>query len=303
MGVADLKVDHVAVLRRFSRTFTRDLGVLEEHFLGRDRPLGAARVLWELGAAGGDVADLRQRLDLDSGYLSRLLRRLEADGLIVVEPSPVDGRRRRAVLTDLGTLEWLELDHRSDLAAAGLAEHLPASAAARLVRLLDEADRLLRLSSLRFEEVDRGDPRAIAALASYMSELGRRFPGGFDAAAANRADADRLADRGAHLVLGLVGADVVACGALHHLDDTAVEVKRMWVDGGWRGLGLGGRLLDHLEKLAADAGAGVVRLDTNRVLTEAIAMYRARGYVEIARYNDNPDAHHWFERRIGPPDP
>jgi GNAT superfamily N-acetyltransferase len=72
----------------------------------------------------------------------------------------------------------------------------------------------------------------------------------------------------------------------------------MWVHDDWRGMGLGGRMLRALEQAAVDRGHTVVRLDTNRVLTPAIAMYRRAGYTEISRYNDNPYAHHWFEKHL-----
>ena len=87
-------------VRRFNRTVTQRVGALEDAFLSRDRPLGQARVLWEIGPDGRDVRELRARLDLDSGYLSRLLRSLESDGLVVVEPNGADGRVRTARLTD-----------------------------------------------------------------------------------------------------------------------------------------------------------------------------------------------------------
>ena len=74
------------------------------------------------------------------------------------------------------------------------------------------------------------------------------------------------------------------------------EIKRLWVDPSVRGLGLGRRLLVSLEQRAAEAGSPIVRLDTNRVLTQAIAMYRAEGYREVPPFNENPYAHHWFEK-------
>ena len=83
-------------VRRFNRTVTQRIGVLNDAYLSRNRPLGQARVLWEIGEAGGEVRALRERLDLDSGYLSRLLRALEADGLVEVEADGSDARVRTA---------------------------------------------------------------------------------------------------------------------------------------------------------------------------------------------------------------
>jgi GNAT superfamily N-acetyltransferase len=76
------------------------------------------------------------------------------------------------------------------------------------------------------------------------------------------------------------------------------EILRMWVDRPHRGLGIGARLLDALEARAAALGHETVRLYTNRSLTEAIAMYRRRGYAEIPRYNEDPNATHWFEKHL-----
>jgi DNA-binding MarR family transcriptional regulator len=86
-------------VRRFNRTVTERVGALNDHFLGLERPLGEARLLWEIGLDGCEVRRLRSRLGLDSGYLSRLLRALEAAGLIDVAVSESDRRTRVARLT------------------------------------------------------------------------------------------------------------------------------------------------------------------------------------------------------------
>src|SRR3954468_12517615 len=88
-------IDEVARVRRFNRTVTQRIGALDDHYLSRGRSLGEARVLWEIGEAGCDVRALRSRLDLDAGYLSRLLRSLESDGLVTVGTSPTDRRGGR----------------------------------------------------------------------------------------------------------------------------------------------------------------------------------------------------------------
>ena len=75
--VRKITPDGVALVRRFNRTVTERIGALEESFLGRDRPLGASRLLWEVGEDGADLHELRDQLGLDSGYASRLVRRLE----------------------------------------------------------------------------------------------------------------------------------------------------------------------------------------------------------------------------------
>src|SRR3954453_8331533 len=117
---------HAAQVRSFNRTVTQRMGVLEEEYLGHRRSLGASRLLWEIGdqatqatpAAGAvDVRALRARLGLDSGYLSRLLRGLEREGLVVVRPAAGDRRVRSATLTAAGRAERAELDRLSDALA------------------------------------------------------------------------------------------------------------------------------------------------------------------------------------------
>src|SRR3954466_6645071 len=112
-----MQIDHV---RRFNRTVTERVGVLHDHYLGRDRPIGEARLLWEIGEQGKDVRRLRERLGLDSGYVSRLLRSLEAEGLVTVEPQPQDRRVRTVRLTEAGRAERFVLDARSDELAGSL---------------------------------------------------------------------------------------------------------------------------------------------------------------------------------------
>jgi len=104
----------ISQVRRFNRTATQRVGALQDEFLGRGRPLGEARVLWEIGPAGRDVRSLRAELGLDSGYLSRLLRSLESAGLVTVESSDADRRVRLAQLTEAGLAERRTLDQRSD---------------------------------------------------------------------------------------------------------------------------------------------------------------------------------------------
>ena len=92
----------------------------------------------------------------------------------------------------------------------------------------------------------------------------------------------------------------MGCGAVKFKGKQPAEFKRMWIAKEARGLGLGRRLLVELENHARDAGAPAARLETNRELKEAIAMYRKAGYVEIEPFNDELYAHHWFERKLRP---
>src|ERR1700751_2597572 len=170
--------DPVAVVRRFNRSYTQRIGVLEDSFLGLGMPLGPARLLFEIGAAPATTLALRERLSLDSGYLSRLLRRLEADGLIRVLPDPGDRRRRQVTLTEAGRERWRELERRSDDQARLIVDPLTQRQRERLARALSEADLLVRAATVRFELVDPASPVARDVVGRYFAEIGRRF--GFD---------------------------------------------------------------------------------------------------------------------------
>lgn len=285
----------MAALRHFNRAWSQRVGLLEESFLGSGRPLGPSRALFEIGPAGVAVGELRERLGLDAGYVSRLLRRLEREGLVTTSPDSSDARRRRAVLTGPGLDAWHDLERRSDDIAGRIMEPLSPSKRARLAEALRTADGLVRAATVALVEVDPASAPAQTALAAYFAELDASFPGGFDPG-----DPDLASYRRPHgrFVVALSDGQAVACGAIQRLSDAIAEIKRMWVATSWRGQGLAGRMLCHLEALASADHHSVVRLDTNSNLTDAIAMYRHAGYREIARYNDNPFAEHWFEKPL-----
>src|ERR1700680_1485400 len=114
----------ISQVRRFNRIVTQRVGALNDRFLARDRSLGEARLLWEIGAEGRDVRALRNQLELDSGYMSRLLRSLEAAGLVTVGSKNTDKRVRVARLTASGSAERAVLDQRSEELAASLLKPL-----------------------------------------------------------------------------------------------------------------------------------------------------------------------------------
>ena len=144
-------------VRSFNRTVTQRVDALDDHFLALDRPLGESRLLWEIGERGCEVRRLRAALDLDSGYVSRLLRSLEADGLIAVDPSPADKRVRTAHLTGPGVRERVELDRRADELAWSLLAPLDEHHRERLVAAMGEVERLLTAALVQFEVVDPTD--------------------------------------------------------------------------------------------------------------------------------------------------
>ena len=288
----------VAAVRRFNRAVTQRVGALDDAFLARGRSLGHSRLLWEIGEGGAELRDLRARLDLDSGYLTRLLHALEASGLVAVAATPGDARSRTAVLTDAGVRERRELDRLSDAQAESLLAPLTDLQRRRLVEAMAVVERLLDASAVDFAVVDPADPDARAAVGQYVAELAQRFDAGFDLDTTLPLDDEALRAPSGLLVLARLHGEAVGLGGLKLLEARVGEIKRVWVSPAARGLGLGRRLLADLEARARDHGCASVRLDTNRALTEAIALYRSAGYREVDRFNDEPYAHHWFVKDL-----
>ncbi len=149
--------------------------------------------------------------------------------------------------------------------------------------------------------IDPAHPHAQHCLNAYFAELNRRFETGFDPTAGISATEQELRPPAGLLLVAMREGNPVGCGALKFHGAEPTELKRMWVDESARGLGLGRRLLSELERHAALYGARIVRLETNKSLVEAISLYRSAGYVEVARFNDEPYADHWFEKRLTGP--
>ena len=285
-------------VRSFNRTVTQRIGVLQDEYLARGRPLGASRVLWEVGKAPVDVRALRARLDLDSGYLSRLLRALEGEGLVAVEPGATDRRVRTVRLTDAGRAERAVLDRESDALAESLLAPLGDGQRERLVEAMSVVERLLTAGLVA---VAVEDPRGAAArfcLDAYAAELDATFEGGFDTARSRPVDPAELTPPRGLLLVARLHSEPIACGALKLPSGEPAEIKRLWVAPGARRLGVARRVLAELEAQAREAGADVVRLDTNRALRAATTLYRSSGYTEVPAFNDEPYAHHWFEKRL-----
>ena len=290
--------DQVRQVRSFNRTVTQRIGALNGRFLGRGRPLGEARLLWEIGTEGCEVRSLRSRLGLDSGHASRLLRALEADGLVRVEASPADRRIRVARLTRAGLSERALLDRRSDDLAASMLDGLDPTRRDQIVAAMRTVERLLITATTEIRTVDPADRDARRCVRAYFAELDRRSDAGFDPAAGISAEPHELVPPAGRFLIAYLNGEPVGCGAVKHHPDAPSEIKRMWVAEPARGLGIARRLLAELEAWAVHSGATTARLETNRALVEAIALYRSAGYVEVPPFNDEPFAHHWFEKRL-----
>jgi DNA-binding MarR family transcriptional regulator/GNAT superfamily N-acetyltransferase len=291
-GVNDRPVQDLARLRRFNRLLTRRIGLLDERYLGSALPFTQARLLYEIALlAPLGTHHLRRLLAVDAGALSRGLAALEARGLARREPEAGDARQRRVRVTPRGRRLLATLDGRADARAASLAG-LRGPERRRLVDAIDEARRLVLGAVVRIERRPTQDADLRAAQAAYLAELARRF-----AHPVNAWNQGALAAETSLLVVD--GRRPVGCGVLREIEPRVGEIKRMWLHPDVRGLGLGARLLRELEAAARRAGDREIRLDTNEHLPEAIALSRRAGYHRVPRYNDNPDATHFFAKRFG----
>jgi DNA-binding MarR family transcriptional regulator/GNAT superfamily N-acetyltransferase len=285
-------------IRSFNRIVAESIGAIDDHFLGRGRPMGESRLLWEIGVEGADIRALRARLNLDSGYVSRTLASLERQKLVAIVTHEEDRRVRRACLTRQGLTERAELERLSDAVALRSLEPLGDEQRRKLIAAMSEVERLLRASLVQFALEDPASDDARWCFEQYFRELDERFDGGFDPSLSLSADVDELtAPKGALIVARLHGKSI-GCVALKFHKKAPAELKRMWVCSSARGIGVGRRLLAEAEKRARRAKAPSIRLETNRSLREAISLYRQSGYVEVAAFSAEAYAHHWFEKRL-----
>lgn len=287
-----MEADPIDRIRDFNRFYTRRLGLLTDHYLGMDRELGPSRLLWEIQDRAG-VGELRERLGLDSGYLSRMLRSLEGQGLIRVVRHHTDGRARVAELTEAGRRERAALGDRSRAGIEAMLAGLTSAEQADLVAAQDRVRCLMRLAAVTIEPVAADDPQARDCLRRYAAELAVRFPEGYD-----ERTLTPPGEIDGSLLLAREEDRPAGCGVWVHLAPDVAEIRHLWVSAQARGLGLGRRLLRRLESDAAAHGVTTVRLGTHRALSEAGALYRVAGYREIEPYGSSPYNQLCFERQL-----
>ncbi len=294
-----MNTDDIEQVRSFNRIVAEAIGATDDQFLGRGRPMAESRLLWEIGHDGADLRDLRARLNLDSGYLSRMLSSLQRQGMVGVQTDPADQRVRRAGLTSAGLAERVELDRLSDEVALRVLDPLSDRQRSSLLAAMSEVERLLQPCLVRFAIEDPTSDDARWCFEQYFAELDQRFDAGFDPSLSLSADADELTPPAGALILARLHGKPVGCVAIKLHGKAPAELKRMWVSPSGRGLGLGRQLLVEAERQAREMGASKIRLETNRTLSEAIRLYRHAGYVEVQAFSDEPYAHHWFEKKLG----
>ena len=226
------------------------------------------------------------------------MRALEADGLVCVEPSPSDRRVRIARLTPTGLSERALLDKRSDELAASILAPLDPGQRNELVAAMQTVQPLLMTAVIEIRTVDPTDRDAVRCVRAYFAELDRRSESGFDPGAGISAEPHELVPPAGRFLIAYLRSEPAGRGAVKHHPGGPSELK-LHVGRRVRArAGIGRRLLAALEACAAGSGASTVRLETNRALVQAVAMYRSTGYVEVPPSNHEPFAHHWFEKQL-----
>jgi DNA-binding MarR family transcriptional regulator len=289
-------LDPAARFRRFARAVTTEVGALDSSFLGRGRPLGAARVLNAIGHGRTNIAEIRAFLRLDSGLMSRLLRGLEGEGLIVTSSSADDARCRKVSLTAAGKQEFQVYETISNERAEALLSRHNNSAA--LLAALDLVASALAREQIEIHVADPREDISRYCLERYYEELKSSFADGFDVARSRDPHPDQMiSPRGSFLVAMSDGLPI-GCVGVKGVGDGVAEIKRLWVSPAARGLGLAYRLMEEAENIARSLSIKTLRLDTNRALSAALHLYQRLNWTAIKPFNDDPYADFFFEKQI-----
>ncbi len=280
--------DRIAAVREFNRFYTNVLGLLRDGLLETPYSLAEGRVIFELAAAGqADATELRRSLDIDAGYLSRVLARLEAGGLISRQQSPADGRRQVIMLTEPGAAAFRMLDGRSSGQIAELLSQLPEAGQQRLTSAMATVRELLE---------GRPRPAGYVLRAPRPGDLGwviwqhgavyadeYQFDASFEALVARIvADyAERHDPRREAAWIAEVNGEPAGCVFCVRKSDTTGQLRLLLVDPAARGLGIGARLVDECISFARRAGYDDLVLWTQDILTEARRCYQQAGFVLV----------------------
>ena len=291
---------HAATLREFSRFYTRRLGTLAEGLLDTPWSLTEARVVYELGQAPStDMAALRATLALDSGYLSRLLAKFDAAGLIVRTASATDGRRQALSLTAAGRKLHRTLNERSNRQVGELLGPLPepvrdalAGALRTVMRALDDQARptMVVLRGLR--------PGDLGWVVQRHGEVYAREYGlsqSFEALVA-RIVADYLDNHQPgreNAWIAEVDGQRAGCVFCVRKDDETAQLRILLVEAWARGHGLGTRLVDECVQFARESGYRKLALWTNDILASARRVYVAAGFELVSE-----ERHHSFGKDL-----
>jgi DNA-binding MarR family transcriptional regulator/GNAT superfamily N-acetyltransferase len=277
----------IAAVRRFNRYYTRHIGVLRKTFLDSPYSLGEARVLYEIASQDSPTAsEIARRLDLDAGYLSRVLRNFERRGLIRRRTSPKDGRQSHLTLTPRGKKTFMPLDARSQRATAAMLEKLKPTGQTRLVAAMATIETLLENQeptpqrSYILRAPRPGDFGWIVKRNAelYSQDYGWVAP--FEGVCAQIvADfANKFDESREHCWIAESDGENVGAVMLANDGNGVARVRLLLVEPKARGLGIGARLVDELIRFARAAGYRKITLWTHSVLTAARHIYQKAGF-------------------------
>ena len=292
--------ESIAAIRRFSRFYTRQIGLLDESLHASPYSLSEARVLYEL-AHGRDItaSDLIRELSLDAGYLSRMLRKFEDQGLIRRAPAEDDARRAIITLTAKGEAAFAPLDRGSHEGVVAMLAKVAAPDRPRLVNATKTIRRLLGEPAPATEPyilrgLETGDIGWIVnrqaaiyateygwtgiALEAMMAEILAKFVRDYD----EKFDRAWIAERDGEVV----GSVFITRGA-----ESVAQLRMLYVEPSARGLGLGRRLVDECIRFSRARGYKTLMLWTHDILTPAIRIYQAAGFKLIREERHNEFGH------------
>jgi len=281
-------VQNIAAVRRFNRFYTRQIGVLRKTYLGSAFSLGEARVLHELAAGPRTATAIGQALDLDAGYLSRVLRDFKSRGLIERTVSKTDARQRNAMLSARGRKAFAPLERRSQRTTGAMLARLPAADRARLIAAMTTIETLLAAkppapqaaADATLRAPKPGDFGWIVKRHAelYAEEYGWTEP--FEALCARIvADFANNNDPARERCwIAELDGENVGCVFLVKETDSMARLRLLLVDPKARGLKLGSRLTDEAIRFARAAGYKKITLWTHSILTAARHIYREAGF-------------------------
>ena len=288
-----------AAVRRFNRFYTRQIGVLRKTYLDSPYSLGEMRVLYEI-AHGKDVtaSDIGRALDLDAGYLSRVLRNFEKRGLVYRKPSAADARQSHLTLTARGRKTFAPAEQRSQRDVGAMLGMLGSNEQAKLVVAMQTIERLLAANSgaaskpgYILREPRHGDFGWIVTRHAELYALEYGWTEPFEGLCAqivadfvNNYDAKRE-----RCWIAELNGENVGCVMLVKDSDEVARLRLLLVDPKARGLGLGRRLTDECVRFARQAGYRRITLWTHSILTAARHVYEQAGFTLTSSEN----THSW----------
>lgn len=298
-AASDAVKREIAAVREFNRFYTARLGLLRRRHLDGDFSLTEARLLYEIGARPLATATaLRGILQLDAGYLSRLLAALTRRRLVRQVSSRKDAREKQLALSVTGRRALARINRQSDEQLQQMLAHAGAKDRQALVHSLEQVRRIFSAqpdAAVRIQRLRRPTDEALALLEEYyhaVHVVQRDTPAGMD---------KLFNERGSGMWLARLNGEAVGCVVLRRLDSIAraSECKRLYVRAAARGHAIGNRLLDAMEDHARTEGLEWIYLDSYDDLKTAIALYERRGYERCRAYNDNPQATLFMRKRVG----